>query len=48
MPKDWNNNLKVRRDLKSGRKFGYWKFHDLKSFSDCRINLREIQKETIL
>ena len=46
MPKDWNNNLKGKEDLKNQvGSLGIGSFADLKSFSDCRINLREIQKD---
>lgn len=46
MPKDWNNNLNDKEDLKNQvGSLGIGSSTDLKSFSDRRINLREIQKD---
>ena len=46
MPKDWNNNLNDKKDLKNQvGSLGIGSSTDLKSFSNRRINLREIQKD---
>lgn len=46
IPKDWNKNLKDKEDLKNQvGSLGIGSSVDLKSFSDCRINLRDIQKD---
>lgn len=46
MPKDWNSNLNDKEDLKNQvGSLGIGSSTDLKSFSDRRINLREIQKD---
>lgn len=46
MPKDWNNNLNDKKDLKNQvGSLDIGSSTDLKSFSNRRINLREIQKD---
>lgn len=46
MPKDWNKNLKDKDGLKNQvGSLGIGSSADLKSFNNCRINLREIQKD---
>lgn len=46
MPKDWNNNLNDKKDLKNQvGSLGIGSSTDLKSFSNRRINLQEIQKD---